>query len=104
MTAIAVQQLGNAPAPVLPVHLVQKRLEIFRALPIGGLGTAGGPWPGSCSQIRSVLHSSRSVAPLLARPAKTTWRAAVGTVTSLFHPPPARRCAGAGSQPRAGYD
>jgi hypothetical protein len=37
MTAIAVQQQSHAPAPVLPVHLVQKRLEIFRTLPMADL-------------------------------------------------------------------
>lgn len=37
MTAIAVQQQGHAPAPVLPVHLVQERLEILRTLPMADL-------------------------------------------------------------------
>lgn len=40
MTAIAVQQQGHAPAPVLLVHLVQKRLEIFCTLPMADLEQA----------------------------------------------------------------
>jgi hypothetical protein len=70
------------------VHLAQKRLEIFRALPMPDLEQtmAGGQVHAAEYGAR---RSRRSGAPVPARPAQTTWRAAAERGANRSHPPPA---------------